>query len=309
MESNNEIEDDALGRWLSGDMTPEELNEFEASEAFETYKNIKNYMEGIEMPSYDVEREFARLNEKRNGKVVRLNPMRKWAVAASIITILGLGSLLFLMQEDDIMVSHVTAQMETDTISLPDESTVYLNADSKLAYNESAWEDEKVVELEGEGYFSVTKGDKFSVKTDQGTIQVLGTEFNIRSRSDLTEVTCYSGKVKVSDKASGAIILEPGMSCKIVDGNLVNEWTPTFDSEVSWLNSESTFHEAPFIIVIEELEDQYGVEIDDTEVNVAERIYTGTFPHGNLEDALKIVFDPMNIQYDILSDKQVKLRE
>ncbi|MCH2235767.1 MAG: FecR domain-containing protein [Crocinitomicaceae bacterium] len=309
MESKKEIEDDALGRWLSGDMSPEELKEFEASEAFKTYENIKNYTEGMKMPAYDLEKEFALLNDKRKGKVVQLNPMRKWTIAASIAIILGLGSLLFLMQGDDILVSHTTAQMETDTIALPDQSTVYLNADSKLDYNESSWEEEKVVELEGEGYFSVTKGDQFSVKTDQGTIQVLGTEFNIRSRSDLTEVTCYSGKVKVSDQASGAMILEPGMSCKIVDGSLVNEWTPNFDEKVSWLNSESTFHEAPFIIVIEELEDQYGVSIDDEDVSIKERVYTGTFPHGNLEDALKIVFDPMNIQYDILSEKEIKLRE
>ena len=63
MEPNNEIEDDALGRWLSGEMSPEELKEFEASEAFETYNNIKNYTEGMEMPAYDMEKEFALLNE------------------------------------------------------------------------------------------------------------------------------------------------------------------------------------------------------------------------------------------------------
>ena len=35
-------------------------------------------------------KEFALLNEKRKGKVVQLNPMRKWTIAASIAIILGL---------------------------------------------------------------------------------------------------------------------------------------------------------------------------------------------------------------------------
>jgi len=50
--------------------------------------------------------------------------------------------------------------------------------------------------LFGKAYFDVDKGKTFTVKTDLGTVQVLGTRFDVESRDSIFKVVCYEGSVK-----------------------------------------------------------------------------------------------------------------
>ena len=64
---------------------------------------------------------------------------------------------------------------------LSDGTRVWLNADSKLKYPVTFGNDKREVELEGEGYFKVTKDERkpFRVVVKKQTVEVLGTEFNV----------------------------------------------------------------------------------------------------------------------------------
>ncbi len=121
---------------------------------------------------------------------------------------------------------------------LPDGTHVWINADSKLSFPSVFDSSKREVFLSGEAYFSVKK-DKdrpFIVKTDNIKIEVLGTEFNVKSYPELKEIatTLCEGSVSVTD-GSHDLILKPSyqaiysksshlMTSKKVDTRLYTGW-------------------------------------------------------------------------------------
>ncbi|MDG1330958.1 MAG: FecR domain-containing protein [Crocinitomicaceae bacterium] len=313
MKEEGHIDDELLGRWLSGEMTPEELASFESSDSFETYRHIAEFSSKLSTPSFDDQALFDKIqvNKRRaQAPVVKMRNYRWVGIAATFIVLIGIGSLFFvdwgIPAQDAVL--RVSTDAETKEIVLPSKSKVNLNVASTIEYDRSTnWEDERVVELKGEAYFDVTKGRPFSVKTSSGTISVLGTEFNIRERNGTMEISCYEGKVKVTDTKSQSVILTVGESAKIVNGKLVTSWTPELEDEPTWFTGESSFYEASLENVFIELENQYGIDVQRNQ-DYSNRLYSGAFVHENLEDASKMVFLPMQISYEIIGDSLIVIK-
>jgi transmembrane sensor len=100
-------------------------------------------------------------------------------------------------------------------IQLPDGTLVWLNADSRLTYNDGFTGSAREVQLTGEAYFDVAK-DKarpFLIHTPSVDIRVLGTVFNVRSYSNErnTETALFQGSVEVTlhNSPDKKIILRP----------------------------------------------------------------------------------------------------
>ena len=87
--------------------------------------------------------------------------------------------------------------------SLSDGTTVTLNAGSRLKYDNRFGINDRVVQLEGEGYFKVAKDSKrpFTVKTSHLNVRALGTAFNVKAYSDdkTIETTLVEGSVKIEE--------------------------------------------------------------------------------------------------------------
>jgi transmembrane sensor len=85
--------------------------------------------------------------------------------------------------------------------TLSDGTTAILNAGSKLKYDNSFGIKDRIVQLEGEGYFKVAKDTSrpFIVKTSYLNIMALGTAFNVKAYSDdkTIETTLVEGSVKI----------------------------------------------------------------------------------------------------------------
>ena len=60
----------------------------------------------------------------------------------------------------------------------------------------------------------------------------------------------------------------------------------------------------PFAEVINELERQYNVKVTLKNMD-ATRVFSGTFMHNNLEEALSALTQPMNLAFVISSPNQV----
>ena len=196
--------------------------------------------------------------------------------------------------------SYSTDIAQTETFRLPDKSEVILNAQSKLEFNKKDWKEEgRHLNLDGEAFFKVTKGKKFTVSTETGSIQVLGTQFNVKERANYFEVQCYEGSVSVTYN-SEKVILTPGKSFRVINGkvNIAND----FNAETpSWLAKESSFDNVPLWQVINELEIQYHIKIDASKVNTA-KTYSGSFTHTNKNIALQSVTIPLKLSYKINGD-------
>lgn len=98
------------------------------------------------------------------------------------------------------------------TLTLSDGSRIHLNAMSSLRYPVTFNGNERVVELEGEAYFEVSKNVKpFIVKTGDIQVKVLGTEFNIQSYKDeeFIGTTLVKGSVCMTEKGKAPVYLKP----------------------------------------------------------------------------------------------------
>jgi len=290
-----------LARWISGKLTPEELDEFQKSKEYPVYNRINDASLGLEPPKFDQQALFRRIEhnklnkQSQEKKVVKLIPNWTYAVAASIIIIFGL--LYFLNAE-----SHFnTGYSEQLAVLLPDNSKVQLNSNSGLDYKSRNWKNNRELNLEGEAFFDVEKGQSFIVHTDEGTVEVLGTEFNVIAREHYFEVRCQEGRVKVtSNIENGEVILLPGNAVRVVNKTM-EKWDYNI-TEPNWLIGESTFHNTPLLQVIIALQNQFELTFDTKNVDLSER-FTGGFTHKDLNLALKTVMIPMDISYSVDNNK------
>lgn len=121
--------------------------------------------------------------------------------------------------------------------SLPDGTAVTLNAGSKLKYDNRFGITDRVVQLEGEGYFKVAKdaSKTFTVKTSYLNVRALGTEFNVKAYPDdkTIEATLVEGSVNIesiSDKKNAEIhVLKPNQKLTFFkkDSTIVDETVGT----------------------------------------------------------------------------------
>ena len=94
---------------------------------------------------------------------------------------------------------------------LEDGSKVWMRQNSKISFPDRFSGSSRVIEFEGEGYFSIAPDEKmpFIVKTKDIQAKVLGTEFNLKSErdGDIVKVNMISGKLSVENGEENDILL------------------------------------------------------------------------------------------------------
>lgn len=216
-------------------------------------------------------------------------------VAASIILIAILGVLAGLRFYTTAVVCLAGEQKSAQ---LPDGSTVQLNAQSAVKFHPYWWKINRQVELEGEGFFKVKKGEKFTVISTNGSTSVMGTSFNIYARDYDYEVTCLTGKVNVVAKQSqDQIIITPNQMVKLnTNGKLDTNLNVDAKLATQWTTGKFLFTQVPLRKVLAEIGRQYNVTIDNTE-NLND-LYTGSFSkEPNVETVLDLISATFNISY------------
>lgn len=286
-----------MARWLSGELEPEELQALEKSEDFGDYVEIVAGMDRFIKPTFTGEALGEKIRAKiaapKKSKVIRFRPWH-YAVAASILVLFS--SVLFFSE-----MSYTTLPGQQTTVLLPDGTRVRLNADTQLKRARFFWSSDRTVQLVGgEAFFEVERGTDFEVTSPEGSIHVLGTKFNVKSREGHFEVGCFQGKVQVVAGETGAkAVLTKGQRVRgtgqgLESGTLKGQRPP-------WMKGESVFENVPLKVVLSDLEAQYGITMDAKGIHLDEK-YTGGFVHGNLDRALTTVLLPMGIEFRIAAD-------
>jgi len=295
-----------LARWISGDLTPEEFEAFKKTKDYPIYKKINDASQTLDAPIYNKLELFEKIQHQNaiqeliaKPKVIKLIPNWAYGVAASIVLAFG---VFYFMNSQTHFETDFSEQL---AITLPDFSNVQLNANSQLDYKSRQWENNRELTLNGEAFFDVEKGTSFKVNTTEGTIEVIGTEFNITARDNYFEVQCFEGKVKViSSATNNEAILTQGKAFRIVNNN-AEVWDFILD-EPNWLQGESSFNKTPLSEVIISFENQFEVVFDISKININKR-FTGSFTHSDLKLALKTVFAPMDISYAAMGKDTILL--
>jgi ferric-dicitrate binding protein FerR (iron transport regulator) len=182
---------------------------------------------------------------------------------------------------------------EQKEITLPEGSSVTLNAGSHIAYKTSTFEKDRIVHLDGEGFFKVKPGSTFAVETSQGKVTVLGTSFNVFTRGDRFEVSCYTGKVRVSSPKNEQWITAGQKTVESENGLTTIPFSPSGETP-GWTTGKFIFDDQPLSEVFDELERQYNISVT-LAPGVESMRYTGPFESGDLDEALKLITWPLHL--------------
>lgn len=155
-------------------------------------------------------------------------------------------------------------------VVLPDGTKVWLNAASSLRFPTLFNTEERLVELQGEAYFEVTKNKKmpFRVITKTQQVEVLGTSFNISSYEDeaITKTSVLEGSVKVNQLSSSTSrrvkseILKSGQQ-SVLQGGTMKVFSVNIQESLAWKNNKFMFANENIESVMRKIARWYDVEI------------------------------------------------
>lgn len=200
--------------------------------------------------------------------------------------------------------SLTTPKGGTYQITLPDGSSVWLNANSTLKYPSRFDGNERVVELEGEAYFDVSHQASlvpFLVKTDKQTVEVLGTEFNVSAYSDdpETQTTLVEGRVRVATTADHRPhILAPGQQA-VTLGKDIETKEVDIEPYIAWKNGHFLFDNTPLSTIADQLAKWYDIRVVFKDPVQSERFY-GMIDRGkNLSQVLKMLEKTQTVRFKL----------
>ncbi len=247
--------------------------------------------------------------KKKVAPIIALSPLL-YKIAASVLIICAAAGILYFSNSP--VVSEVAAntvrEVRTDygerlTVTLPDQSSVVLNGNSKLRYNEN-WSEtsDREVWIEGEGFFAVqhTKShQKFLVHTGDGLdVEVLGTKFNVKSREHSSEVLLTEGKVKLNVAAAinqNPVYLEPGELATVKE-NKLSKRVVEDKQYTSWVRSKLYFNEMTLEELAIILHDTYGLNVTFENEQLKSRQLSGEISSATIDDILYAIAETFNIQ-------------
>jgi len=273
-------------------------------------KAPEGFFRNLEIPFTKTREEvWAELEEKLSEK-----PAPKILVFKSHKLVLGIAAaILVLAGVFSLLRFHTTTVYcpsgQHLSYTLPDESKVEMNAESKMSFKPLWWQFARKINFEGEGYFNVEKGKEFEVVSDIGRTIVLGTSFNIYSRDREYKVTCITGKVRVISYSSAATVLNPGYEASInSEGYLIVRSETNASATLSWTKSMFNFTARPLIQVLNEIGRQY-----DVTVNLKAGLdfsYTGYFSKDRpVEEVLTLVCKPFGLTFVRISEKVYEISQ
>ncbi len=118
--------------------------------------------------------------------VANFNPMNKLIVLLFIVLIITACSKTV----------EINTTENYEAVLLPDGSQLYLNHNSSISYDKSFHP--RTVILNGEAFFTVVpNASVFTVATEHGNVEVLGTEFNVKTTSGQIVVDVKKGLVEL----------------------------------------------------------------------------------------------------------------
>jgi len=288
------MQENHLAKWLNNELSDTELAEFKNSETYDSYQKIIAVSDTLKAPDFDVAKalqDFKGLSTANTPKVIAMRPYKKFMQVAAAIALLLVGSYFYL---GTLGQNISTEYAELKEVTLPDNSEIVLNADSEISYDEKNWDNKRNIELDGEAFFKVAKGKKFTVSTDNGTVAVLGTQFRF------FEVTCFEGLVSVTYDGKETK-LSAGNSFLAINGKIAN-LDASKNAHPSWIDKESTFKSIPLKYVLAEFERQHNVSVETHDIDT-DQLFTGTFSNTDINLALQSISVPSQIKFKLEGSK------
>ncbi|PSL47821.1 FecR family protein [Chitinophaga niastensis] len=312
-------------RKLNGEATPDELSELAALSAIHEDKArlgdiLEHAWQEEECPATGEEQQrlLALLQKRLPASAAPPHeeiaaPSQKWrwqlVLAGSMIILLVAGGFfLFTKKHKTTAVHEVLANRGTRTqVTLPDGTLVWLNAGSKLVYDDDYGHRKRILQLEGEAFFEVTAqaGIPFEVRVKDATVRVLGTSFNLRAypEESVVETALISGSVQLQYQQANAphqALLKP-MQKIILTRNkeMPTSFTPlwvqlengkkTTVKEIAWKDNTLSFDAESFSSLATRLERWYNIKVIFKNEQLKKLEFSGSIKGEQIKEVMTVL--------------------
>ncbi|MDR1555977.1 MAG: FecR family protein [Tannerellaceae bacterium] len=257
-------------------------------------------------------KELMQITRKRRARRLSV-ALLKYAAVAVFVSCLWIVVYQNLPKEtDDTTYTHIEVPKgQAIHITLADGTETWLSSRTKLKIPRRFNTRERTVELDGEGFFSVSKNEEkpFTVKTKQYNIQVTGTEFNVfaYSESPLFKTDLIKGSVSVynKDDKNRIVYLAPRETAYLKDGQLVKAHQATHFSQYI-KNGIYSFENKSFYEIAGRLEVWYNVKINIKKPEIAYYIFSGKFrQNDSIELIMKAITETGKFKYKFISNTEI----
>ena len=298
-----------LPKVFEGEATPEEKKQVEdwlsASEAnqaeYDAVLKLWNLAGAASEPGdIDIDREWQKMESVITPSISRkITLVRFLQIAASVIVV---SSLAFIGLHLTGTRSEKAPANRLSVVTLPDGSTVFLNAASKITYRKGFGLTHRNLAMKGEAYFEVKKDARlpFLITAGGARVQVTGTEFNVKDYQNKRniKVTVTKGRVLFYNKehAGDKITLgagETGMYNK--KSGQVKKLHALNLNDLAWKTRVIDFHDTPLMEVVDILTNTYhqSVELDPSLKNCT---ITVRFENQELKSVLEVLKSTLGLE-------------
>lgn len=225
-----------------------------------------------------------------------------WAAACVAVLVLAVGGYFY--QKTAARVEIATPFGQTRVVALPDGSTVTLNANSSLRYDEDfAGKAIREVELSGEGFFTVrhtATHQRFRVRTTRMNVEVLGTEFDLTDRPTVSRVVLQNGKVAVQSRQNPAeaLTMKPGDLVELsAQTARLTQRRVQVQRYRSWTEGLWMLQNEPLGDVARRIEEEFGLRVVFASEAARAVEVSGTVSARNLDDLLAVLQETLGLRF------------
>lgn len=292
--TENEIE--ALTAWV--EESPENRRQYEQ------FKNLwQEAYPSLALTDEDVEKAHQRVMEKLDAKSWMQLALEYWQRAAAILLLPLLSLSIYLyyipgkLPEGKVSYQEIYIPFGTHSrIDLPDGSTAWLNAGTRLKFPSTFKKGERLVTLSGEAFFEV-KADKenpFIVRTDLIDVKATGTAFDVEAYDhEPVAVTMVSGKVDINlANRAESIPLQPGERISYNKKDTIYHIIRTDPYKwCAWKDGSLVFKDDSLGYIFKKIGRRFNVDIILKDPQIGSQPYRVAFE----EEALSVILDLMKL--------------
>ncbi len=265
------------------------------------------------LSNYDIENAYLKTQDKISGRKRRLNAPLKIVLkyAAIIIFLISLSTIYYTNKQqfkpteipkELSYTSFITENGQRSKVVLPDSSIVWLNSGTTLSYPSNFSEQNRKVTLNGQAFFQVShkENNPFSVQANGLIVKVLGTNFDVDAYTgeDEIAVVLESGKVELAHNGfeTFSYTMKPGEKAMYsIANNALNVNYTDVAIYTSWKDGKLMFRNESMKNVVEKLKRWYNINIEITDEEVYNSIFSGTIQNESYEE----IFRYMEIVCDV----------
>lgn len=316
-ENQHIISDEQLFRYFSGDISSDEkliidnwsisseTHKLKLEEVRLFYLDIKALQSLKNNESKgNADAAWKKIKSKRalenKGSVSITQTTLKYA-ASILIVLLGSWFVYNSQKEAAVIFSEVASNSKTIEKTLKDGSIVTLNRNSAISYPDVFDEKERNVLLKGEAHFDITSNPNqpFVISTQNATIKVLGTSFNVDSKFNIDSivVTVESGKVLFSIGNQQEVLLAGNTGVYVKSNKRLYQMSTDVDLTYNfWRTKKLVFNNTSLSEVIDAINIAYNKNIQLSGNNISSCKISVDFIDEELSNIIDIISTTLNLE-------------